>query len=192
MGRIETSQKDYEYFRIKDPILYQKMIEIGSLSREGIDYLEQAVITSIISQQISTKAAKTVIKRLSDQIEIINAKNVLKLGRDSLKLIGISYKKTDNILYFANKVISKELNLSSFKKLTNQEIINELILLPGIGIWTAEMILLFSLHRDDVISYSDLMIREGMKKLYQYDKIDKKIFNKHALVYANHASIASL
>jgi len=190
---LTTDNKEaLAYFKEKDSILYQKMIEIGIVEREGTSEPFTALVESILSQQISTKAALTVKSRLLDLVGNITYQSILSLDREDLKSIGISYRKCDYLIALAQAVESKQIDFSTFNNLSNQDIINQLIQLPGIGVWTAEMFLLFCMKRQDVISYGDLMIREGMKKLYGYEHLDKKVFNQHASIYNGYASIVSL
>jgi len=190
---LSTDNKQaFDYFKKVDKVLYRQMVAIGIIERSGIEDPFTALVSSILSQQISTKAADTIYTRLIDKVGTITPSNLLKLGREDLKNIGISYRKTDYILTLCERVVNKEIDFNKLKKLSNEEIIKELITLPGVGIWTVEMLLLFSFRRDNVISYNDLMIREGMKKLYGYSSLDKALFNKHVSIYKDYASLVSL
>ncbi|WP_423364390.1 DNA-3-methyladenine glycosylase family protein [Mycoplasma sp. P36-A1] len=180
------------HFKSADPILYNAMIEIGPLTREGIDDGFKALVFQIISQQISTKAALTIKNRLLDTITDISPKSILELDKESLQKIGLTYRKCDYIFALALATQNNTINFELMSKMSNEEIIKVLLPLPGIGIWTVEMFLLFTLNRNDIISYNDLMIRVGMEKLYNYDKLDKKTFLKHQEIYGQYATIASI
>lgn len=180
------------YFKENDPLLYQNIQRTGPISRLGIEDPFQAMVFQIISQQISTKAANSIQARLEKLVNKVDAQTILSLSREQLQQIGISFRKVDYIQGLAKAVESQEINFNELKQLSNQEIINQLTKLAGIGVWSVEMLLLHTFGRMDVISYGDLMIRKGMEKLYGYDKINKKQFNEHAKIYKGYGSIASL
>ena len=83
------------------------------------------------------------------------------------------------------------INFESIKKLKDEDVISILTSFPGVGRWTAEMILIFSLERQDIISYNDFGIRKGMELLYDIDKINKKEFLKISEAYHPYATVAS-
>jgi len=89
-------------------------------------------------------------------------------------------------------VVEGQLCLASVPELPDRQVIERLTLLRGIGVWTAEMILLFSMQRPDVLSWDDLAIRRGMMKLYELDKLDRATFECYRALYSPHGSVASL
>src|SRR5699024_5108377 len=105
---------------------------------------------------------------------------------------GMSKRKGEYIKGIAESVIRKEIDFKMFKKLPDKEVISKLTQLKGIGEWTAEMLLIHSLQRPNIISYHDLAIRRGMKKLYKMEELPKKTFNRYKENYHPYATIASL
>lgn len=81
--------------------------------------------------------------------------------------------------------------MDELQKMNNEEVIKELCKLRGVGKWTAEMILIFSMQRMDVVSYGDFGIHRGMRMLYHHRKIDKKLFDKYARRYSPYGTVAS-
>lgn len=189
---FEYGKKEIDYLKSKDKALSEAIDKIGHVNREIDDDLFSSVVYHIIGQQISTAALTTVWKRLCAKAGIVNAETIMSLNRDELQQIGITYKKADYIHSFARKVKNKDLDLEKLKSLSDKEIIKELSSLKGIGVWTAEMIMIFSMQRPDIVSYGDLAILRGMRMLYHHREIDKKKFQKYAKRYSPCASTASL
>ena len=132
------------------------------------------------------------MKRLYEKVGIINSKNIYNIERDSLQKIGISFRKTDYIKDFAQKVFLGEFNIEAIHNMPDEDIIKELSSLKGIGVWTAEMIMIFCLKRPDVLSFTDLAIIRGMKMLYNLESVDKNIFLEYSKLYSPYGTVASL
>lgn len=179
-------KKVIRYFKKTDPILYQtihkgKPLEPISKSHNFFSDLCE----TIISQQLSEKAGMTIsnrFKRLFPK-EKITAAGLLKLSDEKMRSVGTSGNKIKFMKELAKKVHAKEVNLEKFERLENEAVIKELTQLKGVGRWTAEMFLMFSLAREDVFSYGDLGLRRAIQKLYtlpkkptlkQAEKISKK------------------
>ena len=93
---------------------------------------------------------------------------------------------------FAEKIKNGAFDLDAVWQMSDQEAIEALSSLNGIGVWTAEMILLFCMQRSDVFSYGDLAILRGLRMVYHHRKIDKKLFEKYRRRYSPYSSVASL
>lgn len=170
-----------------------KVIErVGYIEREIDPDLFSAVLHHIVGQQISTKAQATVWKRMRDGLEEINAQQILKAGISKLQSFGITFRKAEYITDFAEKVQSGEFDLQSIYEKSDAEAMKALTSLKGIGVWTAEMILLFCMQRPDILSFDDLAIQRGLRMVYHHRKIDRKLFEKYRRRYHPYGSIASL
>ena len=101
-------------------------------------------------------------------------------------------KKARYIKEIGESVYGGALDLAAFSEMTDEEIIKRLSALPGIGVWTAEMLLIFSLQRRDVCSFGDLAIRRGMCNLYGLETLSKEQFTRYKKRYSPYGSIASL
>lgn len=133
------------------------------------DYFNNLVY-AIVGQQLSGKAASTIFGRLKEKLgEEVVPEKILRVRKQTLRNCGLSFAKIDYVKDLARKVKSGEVELNKIDKLTNEEIIQELVAVKGIGPWTAEMFLMFSLVRPDVFPIDDLGIRNGMKKLLKKD-----------------------
>lgn len=184
--------EETEYLKKKDPKLGEIIERIGHIDREIDPDLFSSVIHQIVGQQISTKAQETIWNRIQEQLGEVNANTVLNAGVDKLQSFGISFRKADYILDFAKKVQEGEFDLEAIWEKSDEEVIRELSALRGIGVWTAEMLLLFCMERQNVLSYDDLAIQRGLRMVYHHRKIDKKLFEKYRRRYSPYGSVASL
>jgi 3-methyladenine DNA glycosylase/8-oxoguanine DNA glycosylase len=104
----------------------------------------------------------------------------------------MSDRKAGYIISIADAALSGFINFDTLHTLTDTEIIKKLTALTGVGVWTAEMLLIFSLERPDVVSYGDLAICRGMMKLYGLKELPKEKFEKYRQRYSPYGSVASL
>ncbi|MGI6466725.1 MAG: DNA-3-methyladenine glycosylase family protein [Sphaerochaetaceae bacterium] len=186
------SDKQKEHLSNNDPLLKEVIEKVGHICREVEPNIFSSLVRSIIGQQISTAAQKTIYSRLLELVKEISVQTIFSLEQNELQQIGISNRKALYIKELATKVVNKEIDLESLRTKSDDDVIKELISLKGIGIWTAEMTLIFSLQREDIVSYGDLAIRRGMEKLYKIEKITKKQFDSYRKRYSPYGSVASL
>jgi DNA-3-methyladenine glycosylase II len=135
-----------------------------------------ALVRSIISQQISTKAARAIAGRLEQSLgrSGITPRGVLRLSDEKMRAAGLSASKVKSLRDLADKVQSGALPLSSLHKMEDEEVIASLIPVRGIGRWTAEMYLIFSLGRLDVLPVDDLGLRTGVRRQYGFKELPVK------------------
>jgi len=192
MPYFEYGQKEIDYLKKKDKKLGAAIEHIGFIKRETKPDIFLAIVDSIISQQISSKAADTVLDRLCELIGDITPDNIAATEIDRIQQCGMTMKKAGYIKNLAEAVLTRTLDLDELRALSDAEVIKKLVGLDGIGVWTAEMLLLFSLCRPDVVSYGDLAIRRGMMKLYGLKDLPKVRFERYKKRYSPCGSIASL
>lgn len=131
--------------------------------------------SSIISQQISTKAADKILERFLALVgDPHDATNILQHDIDSLKSVGLSGQKANYIRSIAELTSNGTVIIDHLDDLTDQAVINELVLIKGVGQWTAEMFLMFTLGRPDVFSIGDLGLLNAAKKLYNKPDLTKE------------------
>jgi DNA-3-methyladenine glycosylase II len=121
---------------------------------------------NIIYQQLAGKAASTIFDRFKALVGEITPENVSKFEDQSFRDVGLSWAKAKYVKDLASKVVRKEIDLSQIDTLDNESVIKELTRVKGIGKWTAEMFLLFTLRRENIFSYGDLGLKNGLSKLY--------------------------
>ena len=131
---------------------------------------------SIMSQQLSTKVAKVIYHRFLDLFggEEPSPEQIVVTPFEKLRAIGLSNAKTQYVLNVAKFAIDNNLADKKLKKMSNEEIIELLTQIKGVGKWTVEMLLMFTLGREDVFSVDDYGIQSAMKKIYKLDDINKK------------------
>lgn len=163
----------------------------GDIEREMQPDLFEALTNSIISQQISGKAAMAIYSRLKAAAGELTPAVIAALPESEIRQCGISQRKTAYIKTAADAILTGTLNPARLQGLDNEEVIGVLTQLPGIGRWSAEMILIFSLGREDVLSYGDFGIRRGIMKLHSLSELSKKQFHYYQTLYSPYGSIAS-
>ncbi|BCJ97663.1 Ada metal-binding domain-containing protein [Anaerocolumna chitinilytica] len=189
---FEYSEDAVKYLKNRDKRLGAAIDLIGPIQRRVDRNLFSSIIHHIIGQQISTRAQETIWMRLCEKLGKVDAETIDGLSEAELQSIGITYKKAGYIKDFATKVKKNEFKIEELNQLTDSEIIKELSELKGIGVWTAEMLMIFSMQRPDVVSFGDLAIHRGMRMLYHKKNIDRKEFAKYAKRYSPYGTVASL
>lgn len=184
--------KETGYLKSKDRVLGEVMEKIGHIEREADQDLFSSVIHHIIGQQISTKAQATIWRRMKEQFGEVTAESILATEIPELQSFGMTFRKAEYIKDFARKVQSGAFDLDGISRLPDEEAIKTLVSLKGIGVWTAEMILLFCLQRPDIFSFDDLAIHRGLRMVYHHRKIDRKLFEKYRRRFSPYCSVASL
>ena len=185
-------EAEISYLKKRDKRLAEVIDKVGPIERKVIPDLFAALINSIVGQQISTKAQATVWSRVQNALGTVDAEHVLGYGEANLQSLGISFRKAEYITDFAKKVHTGEFDLISIGEKPDEEVILELSALKGIGVWTAEMILLFCMQRPDVLSCDDLAIQRGLRMVYHHRKIDRGLFEKYRRRFSPYGSVASL
>lgn len=186
-GKTET-----DYLTERDPMLGAAIARIGHIDREVIPNLFTALVNSIAGQQISGKALATVWARLCDRLGEITPETILAEGEDGLRACGMSGRKAGYMLAAAHAVQDGTINIHSLVDKSDDEIIKTLTALPGVGRWTAEMLLIFSLERPDVLAFDDFGIRKGLCRLYGLEELTRVQFEEYRARYAPYATVAGL
>ena len=122
---------------------------------------------SIVGQQISVKAAQSVWNRLEAKVSKINPKIIAKTHSNTLKSVGLSRQKVSYLKNLAEAFIEKKIKLNMWNKMTDEEIVQDLIQIKGIGRWTVEMFMIFNLCRADIFPLDDIGMIKGLCKLYK-------------------------
>lgn len=181
--------KETDYLSHKDKRLAAAIAQSGPIEREVDTDLFAAVVHHIIGQQISMKAQATIWQRMRGTVD---AEHLLAAGVPQLQQLGMTFRKAEYITDFSQKIHDGTFDLQAVWQMPDDEAIRALSSLKGIGVWTAEMILLFCMQRPDVFSYDDLAIQRGLRMLYHHRKIDRKLFEKYRRRFSPYGSVASL
>jgi DNA-3-methyladenine glycosylase II len=151
------------------------------------------LVSSIVSQQLSTASARTIRTRLEQLLDGgLAAEAILQQSEEKLRSIGLSKQKASYIQDLAAKVVAGDLDLSNMGRKSDEAIIAELTEVRGIGRWTAQMFLIFALGRLDVFPYDDLGVRAAIRNLYGLSDLPtRRQADEIALPWRPYASIAS-
>ena len=147
---------------------------------------------NIIYQQLAGKAASTIFGRFKDLVGDIKPENIATFEDQSFRDVGLSWAKAKYVKDLASKVQSGEVGLTNLDTLDNESVITELTKVKGIGRWTAEMFLLFTLHREDVFSYGDLGLKNGLVKLYHLTDPGREKIDSIVARWSPYESYASI
>ena len=189
---FEYDDEALGYLKSKDKTLGEIIDKIGHINREVDTDLFSAVVHHIIGQQISTKAQATIWQRINESMGILNADSIIDAGTEKLQSFGMTFRKAEYITDFAVKIKNGEFDLDGIWHKSDKDATEELVSLKGIGVWTAEMILLFCMQRQNVFSFDDLAIQRGLRMVYHHRKIDRKLFEKYRRRFSPYSSVASL
>ena len=185
-------ETEVSYLRRKDKRLCAVIDQTGHIDRAVDTDLFSSVIHHIIGQQISTKAQATIWQRMQDALVKVNAETILAAGIPKLQALGMTFRKAEYITDFAEKVHTGAFDLAAVERMSDEDAIEALRALKGIGVWTAEMILLFCMQRPDIFSYDDLAIQRGLRMVYHHREIDRALFEKYRRRFSPYCSTASL
>lgn len=149
---------------------------IGTVGPYKIAYREPDFTTlarSIVYQQVSGAAAATMLSRLTAAAASrdgrLRPKKILALGAEGMRPCGISRQKAGYLMNLSELTVARKVDFTTFDRLTDQEVIDELTQVKGIGVWTAQMFLIFALRRHDVFPTGDLGVRNAIWKAYELE-----------------------
>ena len=192
MEFFRYGSRETDFLKQQDEQLAQAMERIGPIERPVIPDLFTALVSSIVHQQISNKAAATVWGRVVQRIGSITPQAVVAVPVEEIQKLGMSMRKASYIQQISSAVASGDLDLNELHALPDNEVVERLSAQPGIGVWTAEMLMIFSMQRPDVVSWHDLAIRRGMMNLYGHSELKRPQFDNYRQRYSPYGSVASL
>lgn len=181
---IESDQKLYEI---------SKIVELPLLN-EGNVY--HNLLESIVSQQLSVKVADVIWGRFINLFDnqTIDSDKINNMDIETMRSVGLSYQKSNYIKNVALFFEENKLIDHNWDNYSDEEIIHQLTKIKGVGVWTVQMILIFTLNRPDVLPVLDLGIQQGMKKLYNLESTGKDLHKDMEKIaenwkpYRSHAS----
>ena len=191
---LTKNTKSVKYLCAKDKRLSKLINLVGDISYipYGTNNSYSFLVHEIIEQMLSMKAGQKIYERLKI---LCNGKitpgNISKLTHKEIRSIGTSNRKANYIISLTEAVICNKIKSSKLKNLPDDEIIELLTSIRGIGIWTAKMYLLFALNRQDVLPFEDGAFAQAYKWLYKIKDYDRKAVIKKCKKWKPYSSIAS-
>lgn len=185
-------ETEIAYLKRRDKRLAEVIDRVGMVKREVIPDLFTALVHAIVGQQISTKAHETIWQRMRTALGEITPAAVTVLSPEELQRFGLTFKKAGYIHSAARKILDGGFDIDALHAMTDEEVCACLSDLDGVGVWTAEMLMLHSLRRPDILSYGDLAVRRGLRMLYRHRKIDRPLFEKYRRRYSPYGSVACI
>jgi DNA-3-methyladenine glycosylase II len=158
------------HFRRVDPVLSLAIVGLTPIEWNFTENYFIALVESIVSQQLSIKAADTIFGRLKSITtdSELSAEVILQMDPQKMRDAGLSWSKVSYVKNIAEYTLTSDKVFERLPQMSDEEIIVELTKVKGIGKWTAEMFLIFTMGRPDVFSYGDLGLRRSIQKLYSF------------------------
>lgn len=161
-------------FLKRDPVLGKIINSVGDYSLKKRNHHFAVLVESIVSQQLATRAAEAIFSRFKDLYpKFPTAADILATKKSKLRAVGLSSMKIEYIKDLARKVDQGKIKMRSLSKTSDEEVIAHLTQVKGIGRWTAEMFLIFSLGRQDVLPVNDLGLRKGVQMAFSLPELPK-------------------
>lgn len=192
MKFFDYGRKEVEYLASADPILGAAMTRLGRRERQVIPDPFAALVYAVIGQLVSATSANTVWSRMQERLGDITPENLWAVSADDIQRCGMIMKKAIAISELSKDILQGKVCLDDLRELPDQEVVPRLTAIKGVGLWTAEMLLINCLERPDVVSWGDMAIRRGMEKLYGFPKLAKSEFEVCRDRYSPYGSVASI
>jgi 3-methyladenine DNA glycosylase/8-oxoguanine DNA glycosylase len=192
MEIFRYGQTEIDHLKRRDKKLAAAIEVIGVIKREIRPDPFAALVMSVVAQQISNKAANAIRGRPHTLLEEITPGRIAGVDSSQMQRCGLSARKIEYIKGIADAAMRGEIDFSRLHQMADKDIIDQLSSFRGIGVWTVEILLLFSLCRPDIVSWGDQVIRRGMMNLYGLKKLTKKQFERYRKRYSPYGSVASL
>jgi 3-methyladenine DNA glycosylase/8-oxoguanine DNA glycosylase len=180
------------YLKKSDPVMRAIIERVGAYRIEYGEPTFHSLAESILYQQLNGKAAVTIFKRFTDQTgDPVTPEGILKLTDAQMRAVGLSKQKTSYLRDLAEKTKAGLLDFRQLEHLSDDEVIEHLTQVKGVGVWTAHMFLMFTLRRPDILPTGDYGVQMAIKKYYRKRKLPKpKDMEKIAKAWVPYRSIA--
>lgn len=181
-----------EHLRESDSRMAQLIERFGYIERNTHRPLFEALVESIVSQQVASASAERTMRKIAGAVggSVVPA-TIASLGREGLRKCGVAARKAEWIVSAAERFETGGFGEEELRELSNEEVVDRLTSLGGVGRWTAEMLLMFSLGREDVLPTGDLGIRKALTVLYGERRLTTKRWAHYRRLFGPYCSIAS-
>ena len=187
-------KKAVDHLRKHDPVLRDIIASVGPYRQQFAEPNFTSLARSIIYQQLNGRAAATIFGRLETRCGEpgVVPEAIVRLRMPTLRACGLSIQKATYVKDLAGRVVRGEIDFAALTSLSDDEVIETLTRVKGVGVWTVHMFLIFALRRPDVLPVGDYGIRAAMQKAYQLEELPKPAeMNKIAAPWRPFASVAS-
>jgi DNA-3-methyladenine glycosylase II len=165
-------KKHIRHLKKNDPVLGAIIDRLGIIEIPFREPTFEAMVRSIVFQQLSGKVARVIYERLKVAAgEILSPESILSVSEEQLRKCGLSRQKLNYIRDLASRTLAGEVNFQHLPAMSDKEVIEHLTRVKGIGVWSAQMFLMFALRRENVMPTGDLGIRTAIKKAYRKRKL---------------------
>lgn len=181
-----------EHLRESDSRMAQLIERFGYIERNTHRPLFEALVESIVSQQVASASAERTMRKIVGAVggSVVPA-TIASLGREGLRKCGVAARKAEWIVSAAERFETGGFGEEELRELSNEEVVDRLTSLGGVGRWTAEMLLMFSLGREDVLPTGDLGIRKALTVLYGERRLTAKRWAHYRRLFGPYCTIAS-
>ena len=190
----ETINAAIQHLRKSDPVMADVIRRVGTFQLKPKRGRFESLVRSILAQQISTAVARSMLKKLQVRVapNRITPDSLSQLSVDDLRAIGLSRQKATYLLDLTQKVRERSVRLHQVHRMTDEEVIAELLPVKGIGRWTVQMFLIFCLGRVDVFAPDDFGLRSALQRLYGLSELPKRAHAEElAAPWRPYATVAS-
>ena len=186
-------RKTINHLKKSDPVMRAIIERVGPCRIELGEPVFHSLAEAIVYQQLNGKAAVTIFKRFAALAgEPLSAEGIAKLTAEQMRSAGLSKQKSSYLRDMAQRAIRGELRFTQLPGMTDEEVIKHLTQVKGVGVWTAQMFLIFTLKRQNILPTGDFGIRMAMKKHYHKRKLPNPVqMEKIARPWEPYRSIAS-
>ncbi len=161
-------------FLKRDPKLKKIIASVGDYTLKRKRHYFAVLVESIISQQLATRAAETIFDRFKDLYPTFpTTSEILATRKSKLRSVGLSSMKVEYLKDLASRIDQGKVRLDTLSKMNDEKVIEHLTQVKGIGRWTAEMFLIFSLGRPDVLPIHDLGLQKGVQRAFSLSQLPK-------------------
>lgn len=181
-----------EHLRESDSRMAQLIERFGYIERNTHRPLFEALVESIVSQQVASASAERTMRKIAGAVGgNVAPATIASLGREGLRKCGVAARKAEWIVSAAERFETGGFGEEELRELSNEEVVGRLTSLGGVGRWTAEMLLMFSLGREDVLPTGDLGLRKALTVLYGERRLTAKRWAHYRRLFGPYCSIAS-
>jgi 3-methyladenine DNA glycosylase/8-oxoguanine DNA glycosylase len=173
---ITVTQEAIEYLCKQDGVLGAFIKKTGPLSRGTLEDPYLSTLDCIMAQQVSGKAAQSIANKVFARFPNGDPQAIVDAEIDEMRTLGLSGSKVAYLKNVAQTKLDGSIKWDTLQFLSTQDIMDVMLPIKGVGLWTVQMVLIFSLKKMDVMSYDDLAIRRGVMRLYHLEKVSKEFF----------------